>query len=245
MCRIMAITSKKPISSSFLAEFRLLAKKGMISWKAHEPGHRDGWGILLYQKGEPVYLGRQPTDAMEDPMYETACESLDKWGAAKGPLLAHLRKASPEYGEKAMENTAPFVREEWSFVHNGTIQNFNEKVVGLKGNTDSERFFLLLLRISEESRLPIERVLKLAIKKVRESYRYSSLTFVLTNGARIYAYREYSDPRDSGYYNLMFAIDSDMTIISQEKLWFRDWVNIPNGALVTVLKNQKIHLEMI
>lgn len=31
MCRILVMTSKKPISSSFLAEFRLLAEKGMIS----------------------------------------------------------------------------------------------------------------------------------------------------------------------------------------------------------------------
>lgn len=245
MCRILAMASKRPISSSFIAEFRLLAEKGMISRIAREPGHKDGWGILLYQKGEPVYLGRQPTDAMKDPRYETACESLDKSGAAKGPLLAQLRKASPEYGEKTMENTAPFVREEWSFVHNGTIRNFTEKVAGLKGTTDSERFFLLVLRMREEDRLPIERALKLAIKKVRKSYKYSSLTFLLTNGARIYAYREYSDPRDSDYYNLMFVIDSNMIIISQEKLWFRDWVTIPNGALVTVLKNQKIYLEMI
>lgn len=98
-------------------------------------------------------------------------------------------------------------------MHNGTIPNFNEKVVGLKGTTDSERFFLLVLKMGEEGHLPIERALKLAIKKVRESYTYSSLTFLLTNGNRIYAYREYSDPRDSDYYNLMFAIDSNMVII--------------------------------
>jgi len=245
MCRMLAIMSNKPISFSYLVEFKLLAEKGLISQKAHKPGHKDGWGVLLYQKGEPVYLGRHPTNAMEDSKYEKACKTLDKLGATKGPLLAHLRKASSEYGQRTVENTAPFLREKWSFMHNGTIHNFNEKVADLRGTTDSERFFLLILGIREESQLPIEKALKLAIKKVRESYRYSSLTFILTNGTRIYAYREYSDPRDSDYYNLMFAIDSNMVIISQEKLWHREWVIIPNRVLVTVLKNQRVCFEMI
>jgi len=242
---MLAILSNKPIPSSYLLEFRLLAEKGMISRKARAPGHKDGWGILLYQEGKPVYLGRQPTNAMNDPRYEKACETLDESGAAKGPLLAHLRKASPEYGQKILENTAPFVKEKWSFMHNGMIRKFNEKVVGLRGTTDSERFFLLILKTKEENQLSIEKALKLTIKKVRESYSYSSLTFILTNGTRIYAYREYVDPRDSDYYNLMFAINSSMIIISQEKLWHREWVTIPNGALLTVLKNQKVCLEKI
>jgi len=237
--------SNKPISSSYLLKFRLLAEKGMLSRKARAPGHKDGWGILLYQKGKPVYLGRQPTSAMDDPRYEKACKTLDELGATKGLLLGHLRKASPEYGQRTVENTAPFVKEEWSFMHNGTIRKFNEKVVGLRGTTDSERFFLLILKTKEENMLPIEKALKLTIKKIRKSYRYSSLTFILTNGTRIYAYREYADPQDSDYYNLMFAIDSNMVIISQEKLWHKEWITIPNRALVIVLKNQKVCLQAL
>lgn len=239
MCRMMAIMSKRRISSSFLHDFRLLAEKGDVLPIAKEPGHKDGWGLVCYQEHHPLTLDRQPTDAMSDSRYEEACDYLDKL-PVRGILLAHLRKASEEYRDVCLENTAPFVRDDWCFAHNGTIRRFKEEVKGLKGTTDSERFFLILLEEMEENKLSIESAIAKTVHKVRESYRYSSMTFLLSNGTRIYAYREYLDPKYSWYYNLMYAVDKNMVLVSQQKIWYRDWVTIPNRTLVTIFKNLKV-----
>jgi len=234
---MLAIMSKRPISSSFLHDFRLLAEKGDVLPIAKKPGHKDGWGIVSYQNRTPIHLGRQPKNAMEDPKYEEACELLDQLGLT-GSLMAHLRKASK--CERSQENTAPFVRDEWCFGHNGTIHDLDTNIEGLRGNTDSEAFFLLLLRRIVENAVSIESAITEIVRGIRRKYGYSSLTFLLSNGTRIYAYREYSDPRDSWYYNLTYAIDKDMVLISQQKIWYRDWVTIPNKTLVTVFKNLKV-----
>ena len=73
MCRMLGIISRKPVSSSYLKDFRVLAEKGKVPKGAKEPGHRDGWGIVYYGGQMPRYLGRQPTNAMEDEGYGKAC----------------------------------------------------------------------------------------------------------------------------------------------------------------------------
>jgi len=234
---MLAIMSKRRISSSFLHDFRLLAEKGDVLPIAKKPGHKDGWGIVGYQNHTQIRLGREPKNAMEDPKYEEACERVDQLGLI-GSLMAHLRKASK--GKVSQENTAPLTRDEWCFGHNGTIKNFDISINGLKGETDSERFFLLLLSRIVNDSTSVEKAIEKTVREIRHSYEYSSLTFLLSNGVRIYAYREFSDPRDSWYYNLMYAIDKDMVLISQQKIWYRDWATIPNKTLVTVMKNLKV-----
>lgn len=234
--------SKRPISSSFLHDFRLLAEKGDVLPIAKKPGHKDGWGIVGYRRHTLIRLGREPRNAMEDPKYEGACERLDQLGLT-GSLMAHLRKASK--GKKSQENTAPFVRDEWCFGHNGTIEKFGaytniKDLSGLRGDSDSEKFFLLLLRRVNSNGMSAEKAIEETVREIRHSGEYRSLTFLLSNGTRIYAYREYSDPRNSWYYNLMYAIDKNMVLISQQKIWPRDWVTIPNKTLVTVMRNLKV-----
>lgn len=204
---------------------------------ADKPGHKDGWGIVGYQNHTPIHLGRQPTNAMEDPKYEKACERLDQLRLT-GSLMAHLRKAS--LGARSYENTAPFIRDEWCFGHNGTIPKIDTNMKGLRGNTDSEAFFLLLYRRILDTSISIDKAIDDTIQEVRQENEISSLTFLLSNGTRIYAYREYSDPKFSWYYNLMYAVDENMVLVSQQKIWYRDWVTIPNKTLVTVLKNLKV-----
>lgn len=228
--------SRKRISPSFLQDFRLLAEKGDILPKA-KPGHKDGWGIVGYQNHTPIRLGRRPKNAMKDPEYGEACERLDQLELT-GSLMAHIRKASK--GRVSWENTAPFIRDEWCFGHNGTIKDYNISIKGLEGDTDSERFFLRLIRRIADNNTSIEKAIEKVVREIRHSYEYSSLTFLLSNGARIYGYREYSDPRESWYYNLMYALDKESVLISQQKVWYRDWVTIPNKTLVTVFKNLKV-----
>src|ERR1700730_12938644 len=84
-----------------------------------------------------MYLGREPTNAFEDPKCEEACITGFS-SELNSPLIAHLRKAS--VGLKVKENTHPFVNGEWAFAHNGTIRKLN-----LRYTTDSLWFFQGLL----------------------------------------------------------------------------------------------------
>lgn len=238
MCRMLAIMSKNQIPASFLRDFKPLAEKGNVLSGA-EPGHKDGWGIVGYEKHAAIYLDRQPSNAMEGSRYDDALKLLNRL-RLKGPLLAHLRKASPEYKQQTLENTAPFVRGKWSFAHNGTIPEFKEEVTGMKGTTDSEKLFLLLLAEIESGGNRIEKAIEITIRRVRDAYDYSSLTFLLSDGTRVYAYREFSNRENSEYYNLMSASHNDLVIISQQAIWAKEWVTIPNRTLITVMNNLRV-----
>ncbi|MFQ5758164.1 MAG: hypothetical protein ACE5IF_00640 [Candidatus Bathyarchaeia archaeon] len=72
MCRMLGIISRKPVPSIYLKDFRVLAEKGKVPKGAKEPGHKDGWGIVHYDDQIPRYLGRGPTNAMEDERYGRA-----------------------------------------------------------------------------------------------------------------------------------------------------------------------------
>ena len=234
---MLGIISRKPVSSSYLRDFRVLAEKGKVP-RGRNPGHKDGWGIVYYDGEMPRYLGRRPTDAMEDERYRDACENLDELQIS-GVLLAHLRKRS--VGSAMLENTSPFSSETWCFAHNGTIRNFFVKVEGERGDmTDSERFFLLLLQENERTESTVEETIRRVVDRVAGLYEYSSLTFLLSDGDSLYAYRDVSDREMETYYRLMYAKNGDMMIFTQEPIWKKKWVDVPNKCLVSVNRELRI-----
>lgn len=234
---MLGIISRKPVPSSYLKDFRVLAEKGRVPEGAR-PGHRDGWGIVHYVGERPRYLGRQPTDAMEDKRYGKACEDLDKLQSS-GVILAHIRKRS--VGLVTLENTSPFISENWCFAHNGTIRDFLTKVEREREDmTDSERFFRLLLQENERSGGVIEETIGRVVDRVIGVYDYSSLTFLLSDGDSLYAYTDVSDIAMEDYYRLMYAKTSNMIIFTQEPLWKKNWVDVPNKRLVSANKELRI-----
>jgi predicted glutamine amidotransferase len=74
-----------------LREFRILVDKGNVS-RGASPGHKDGWGIICHADGTLKELGRQPTNAIADELYVTACNEAAR--IKPKILIAHLRKAS-------------------------------------------------------------------------------------------------------------------------------------------------------
>jgi predicted glutamine amidotransferase len=240
MCRMMALVSKKPIPSIMLEEFRALAERGKVLPDAKHAGHKDGWGIVCYRDNKPIVLGKEPTYAMEDAKYGEACQKLDK-RCFKGVLLAHLRKASR--GGVNPQNTAPFVKNIWCFGHNGTTHYFDAKPEMPRDITDSMFFFEAIL--SNISRLGrVDKAIGVCVQEVIKA-EHSSLTFLLSDGKSVYAYREYSDPRDADYYNLMFAIDGSRVIVSQEPIWPREWMQIPNRSLAIVQSDLKVSIQRL
>src|SRR5487761_796697 len=225
MCRMLAIIPKRDskVDSEIVRSFKSLASRGMIP-PGSKPGHSDGWGIVSWVGNNPTYLGREPADASKDKKYDEACEKLDDL-ELNSPVLVHLRKAS--VGLKIKENTHPFVFRDWAFAHNGTIRKLNLKVT-----TDSQWFFECLMREYQRNNQSMIRAIQEQVAGVHGIYPYTSMTFILSNGREVYAYRDCT--KNPKYYGMYFTSTRDSFVICQEKFFDSDWQELGNGKLMTV-----------
>ncbi|HEY4769865.1 MAG TPA: class II glutamine amidotransferase, partial [Myxococcales bacterium] len=143
MCRLFGCRSRDPGGVSH----ELFHGANALRVQSRE--HPDGWGVGWYEGGAPRVI-RSLTPAHGDADFE----KLSHFVAAQ-TVLAHVRKAS--VGRVSMDNTHPFQRGPWLFAHNGTLPDW-ERARGplealidpslrpeLRGETDSERCFLIFL----------------------------------------------------------------------------------------------------
>jgi glutamine amidotransferase len=143
MCRLFGSRTRAPSGVSH----ELFHGANALRVQSRE--HPDGWGLGWYENGAPRVV-RSLTPAHGDQDFE----KLSQFVHAQ-TVVAHVRKAS--IGRVAQENTHPFQRGPWLFAHNGTLPGW-EQVRGaleelidpslrssLRGETDSERCFLLFL----------------------------------------------------------------------------------------------------
>ena len=166
--------------------------------------HPDGWGVGWYEDGVPRVV-RSLTPAHGDADFE----KLSQFVSAQ-TVVAHVRKAS--VGRVAEENTHPFQRGPWLFAHNGTIPDWDrvraplEALIDpslrdeLRGETDSERCFLLFLSLLRR-RCELERAnaeaagaaMAETVALVREIAEHgehrASTTFLATDGRVLLACR--------------------------------------------------------
>lgn len=143
MCRLFGSRSLRP---GGVAHELLLGSNAL---RAQSREHPDGWGLAWYVGDQPqVARSLEPAHADDD--FERISEFVQA-----ATVLAHIRKAS--VGRIALENTHPFQHGPWLFAHNGTLPCWDRSRaelerqidpalrVGLAGETDSERCFLLFL----------------------------------------------------------------------------------------------------
>lgn len=222
---MLAVMPKKGsfVDADLVRSFRKLASCGLVK-PGRKPGHSDGWGIVAWKEGSPFYLAREPSDAWTDPKYERTCNVIEE-SKISSPLIVHLRKAS--IGSKTVENTHPFVIDDWAFAHNGTIRKQNLRV-----KTDSQWFFESLMKERKLSNGDLMMALRKQIDSVRKAFRYSSLTFLLSNGEDFFAYRDCSD--DENYYSMFFTETRNSIILCQERFFDSNWSELGNGGLLKV-----------
>jgi predicted glutamine amidotransferase len=222
-------------------EFRMLAETGLVSSSAKELGHRDGWGIVQIDD-YPLDMGHRAVEedgtleanAAVSKEFDRVVEKIGK-EELKGVFLTHLRKASS--GKRVRKNTAPFVDDGWAFSHNGTVFEMGSAAV-----SDSRSLFQKLVKNIGDRNDAVEGI-RTTVKQIRDGYRYSSLTFLLSNRHHLYAYREYNEnySQDKEYYALRYAQASESTLIfAQEEKWNLRWKLIPNQSLVVADLNLRL-----
>ncbi len=145
MCRMFGFSAARPAA----VQRSLLDEPNALRIQSQE--HPDGWGIGYYPEGaaHPSVL-RSLNCAFADAEFAESAAHV-----SARTVIAHVRKAS--CGPIALDNTHPFHHEHWLFAHNGTVSQFEavraqlEAEIDadlrglLRGQTDSERLFYLVL----------------------------------------------------------------------------------------------------
>ena len=244
MCRMMATVGTAPGWDVF-QQFRDLAADGAVM-PGDSPGHGDGWGLAGLAHGSLVFLEKSGKSAVEDAQgYNTAVRGLIERSLTA--TLAHLRKAS--VGTVTRENAHPFANGNIAFCHNGGVRQSQElEIFGLEptGQTDSERFFLNILgRVKSGEAPTIKDAIIRSVSWIHENLNYTCLNFFLTDGKRLYAYRDYravlrpgeeSEPKNFKIYPTYYTLyhSASAGAFSSEPLprLARDWRLMANGELV-------------
>ncbi|QOJ78764.1 class II glutamine amidotransferase [Infirmifilum lucidum] len=231
MCRLFGYIARRPVNPSF-AFF-----SGEANLYTLSQIHNDGWGVAwtssagweLYKEGVALYKSENARKVLQQVNSMLA--------------IAHIRKASPEFGEVNYENTHPFVADGWAFAHNGTVRSYSElrRLLGdrasrLQGKTDSEAFFHLILKFVEEARDPVEGV-ALAVSEV-DRLEYTSINSVFSDGSRLYALNKFRST-NTEYYTMYigrFMIEGVelVAVASQPLGGLEGWERVGNGKLVVV-----------
>ena len=172
MCRVLGSVAAEPIS---LRTELLDAANPLL-----RPEENDGWGMAAYPRAE----GEEPR------CFRFASNHTRDGADTKGRIHnVHVRRAT--IGGLTEQNTHPFCLGPYSFSHNGTVVNINLLEAGEDeqpaGETDSERYFRLVMHHLDGK--DTVNGLRYAVRATIERFPFSSLTFLFSDGERLYAYR--------------------------------------------------------
>jgi predicted glutamine amidotransferase len=196
MCRVLGSVAAEPAS---LRHELLEAANPLI----RPANGDDGWGMAAYPRaeGEDATCRRFPDATAEHECADTRARLHN----------VHVRKAT--IGDLKPENTHPFCLGPYSFSHNGTVRNITRlsdpNLGATDGQTDSEHLFRLVMH-HLDSNDPVDGV-RYAITATIERYPFSSLSFLFSDGEKLYAYR-------LGHCELHWLARPGQLIVASEEL---------------------------
>ncbi len=228
MCRMIAVLGhlKKNETEKILNSFSKMSQGkyelNELNTKKAKFKHDSGWGVVYKEKNKySLYKSTHPS--WKD-------KNLKEFFNKKIFLL-HARKAV--IGSKKIANTHPFRKKykgkEWFFCHNGTIKDNLQQYKNLEGNTDSEKFFLYLLKnLNKKKQISS---IESSIEKLKN---YSSLNSFLLNKNNLYIINKYK--KYPKYYTLKISKKANGIIISSEILpeISSSWKKLQNGQILRI-----------
>ncbi len=236
MCRLLAFASVAPTTP-----VDLLADD-LASFVALSREHADGWGMAWYDGDGELDLAKDVEPAHASHLLEKLARTTDA-----DAMVLHLRRASPGLSV-ALENTHPFAAGQLAFAHNGWIRPVPELEDlldpgtrhTLRGTTDSERYFHLLLAALDEAG-DLERALPPLVELLDGRVHYTALNFVLLTERRLYAVCAFSpdEPMPHGepdYYTIGYRVAPDAVVVGSTGCWGdrAAWQTLGNGQALVV-----------
>jgi predicted glutamine amidotransferase len=234
MCRLLGYVARQPVTAAHVLDNTLEAFIELSHL------HADGWGLAWYDEQSRLQHAKTPGPAYASAEFASLAASV-----RTGALIAHLRWATPGFA-LCMENTHPFIYNQFAFAHNGAVAP-NEGLEALiaphlrehlTGTTDSERHFLALLSVFEKA-APIE-AFRIHMNTLRQQLQSTSLNCLLLTPAALYAACDF-DPnaplarRDPHYFHLHYRVIPDAVVVASTGLGKRaGWQPLENGHMLVV-----------
>lgn len=269
MCRFVAYLSQQPIILSSLVDkpVNSLVNQSRQAREAKLGLNADGVGIAWYNHAidtlPGVYKSIQP--AWNDQNLQHITSKIQSTC-----FLGHVRAST--VGDVNLYNCHPFTHKQFSFVHNGTIREFGQIKRALlhalsdgsfsliKGQTDSEHFFALLMDTLYKKNIfsqqqPTLTQMKQAvcstikyINKLIHKIAFSRLNTVLTDGKQLLATR-YVSTMDQESLSLYYCTHyhpngGAYIIVASEPLtdYHEAWSEVPENHLLII--NEQLQIEL-
>lgn len=212
MCRLLGVIARRPeplgdLLAEEIPEFLTLSRE-----------HADGWGIASWS-------GSAPAVARDvDAAHGSARFGLVRRTETDAGLL-HIRLASTG-SPLTVQNTHPFTGQRMAFAHNGFFAPTDvldelippELLATATGDTDSERYFLLLRALLREH--DPATAISLAAEHIRvRATEFASLNCLLLTEHALYAYSE-QDPdsevsrrRGPDFFRLRYHVTDERVVV--------------------------------
>lgn len=252
MCRLLGYVTTHPTSA-----VDVLGRDDFDTFTALTEVHSDGWGMAWHRSlGDEVESISSPQNASIDPQYKALSEqALGCCG------LVHLRWATGGL-PVSPQNTHPFTDAGYAFAHNGHIapiahleaQLSDVTRARLVGDTDSERYFRLILQCIDEAdgdeAMGVTRALEILVRE----FPNSSLNALLLTPGKLFAIhinsrvdspvealREIFESDDAmpashatEYYAMDYRITDDSVHVMSSGVDADGWTRVPEDTAVMI-----------
>lgn len=188
MCRLLGYVSDRPTSV-----VDVLGEDGFDRFTALTAVHGDGWGMAWRADDATI----QTVSVADSASADTSYDALGRTALGRAGIV-HLRWASDGLATTP-ENTHPFVQPDTvvgtvAFAHNGHIEplgRFDELLADesralLRGTTDSERYFRVVLECVEKEQ-DLEAGVVRALAVLVEAFPTSSLNALMLTPQKMVA----------------------------------------------------------
>ena len=212
----------------------------------------DGFG-LAWKNKESFKLYKNYLPIWNDLNLDSVSKSI-----SSNLVIGNVRSATIS-DNQGYFNTHPFNFKNFCFSHNGFIKNFNNatrkkilkylkpKYINLvKGQTDSELIFILLIQIIENEK-KVGKSIKNTIRIVKDNCAACMLNFLIASFDKNGKNTLYATKFSTGLKapSLFYSKQkNEYTMISSEKLNNDKWYNIKNNSLIKASAN-KVEIEKI
>lgn len=262
MCRLLGYLGS-PISLDKLLykpEHSLIVQSYQPSEMTSGVVNADGFGVGWYhsQKDTNPFSYKNVLPIWND----TNLVSLSRY-IESGCVLAYVRSATA--GQVVdLSNCQPFEYDRLLCIHNGRIENFRQTLYrpmrdrlkdvayqSIKGNTDSEHIFALLLdELQTNQSATLDLALQTALLQVDElanSYQVAaSANMIVSDGKRLVASRFASDQKAPSLYWLRDdPAFPEAVIIASEPLFEGNWHSFPEQSIVSVGQDLEIEIHQV
>lgn len=183
MCRLFGLSAGAPVKATFW----LLDAPDSLERQSRR--NVDGTGIGYFEPDGAPILDKQPEPAYRDPEFTHEAKA-----ARSRTFVAHVRLATA--GGRDVRNTHPFAMHGWIMAHNGGFQDvarLDAKLgayAGLVyGDTDSERFFALIVQQVDAHRGDMAAGIAAAARWIAANLPLTSLNTIIAGPDELWALR--------------------------------------------------------